>query len=182
MLKAMKDEMDGDLNGAVSAEETAAKGFEELSAAKTAEIEAASAAIEAKTARSGELAVSVVTTADDIKDTTSEMEGTKAFVANLASQCAEKKKEWAERQSMRAEEISAISEAIKILNDDDALDLFKKTLSLAQEPMRFIQQGTGRQALATARQLVGSLARKYNQPSLMLIQYGLKAKAVDFTK
>merc|ERR1719421_2288718 len=33
---------------------------------------------------------------------------------------------------MRAEEIAAVSQAIKILNDDDALDLFKKTLSLAQ--------------------------------------------------
>merc|ERR1719420_2012821 len=37
MLKAMKDEMDGDLNGAISAEEAAAKGFEELSAAKQSE-------------------------------------------------------------------------------------------------------------------------------------------------
>jgi len=182
MLKAMKDEMDGDLNGAISDEETAAKGFEELSAAKNAEIDASSSAIEAKTARAGELAVSVVTTADDVLDTTKEMEGTEAFVANLASQCALKKKEWAARQSMRAEEIAAISEAIKILNDDDALDLFKKTMSLAQEPMQFMQQGTARQSLATARQLVGSLARQFNQPALQLIQFGLKAKAVDFTK
>lgn len=182
MLKAMKDEMDGDLTGALSEEEAAARGFEELKAAKTSEIEASGAAIEAKTARAGALAVSVVTIADDIKDTTKEMEGTQEFVANLASQCALKKKEWGERQSMRAEEISAISEAIKILNDDDALDLFKKTMSLAQEPMRFIQSGTASGSLARARQLVGSLARTFKQPSLALLQYGLKAKAVDFTK
>merc|ERR1719453_97210 len=73
MLKAMKDEMDKDLKGAVSAEEEAAKGFEELAAAKKSEISANSEAIESKTARSGELAVSVTTTADDIEDTTSEM-------------------------------------------------------------------------------------------------------------
>ena len=76
--------------------------------------------------RSGDLAVSVTTTADDIEDTTAEMKETEAFVANLASTCAMKKKEFADRQKMRAEEISAVSEAIKILNDDDALDLFKK--------------------------------------------------------
>merc|ERR1719379_115565 len=127
VLKALKDEMDKDLNGAVGDEETAAKAFEELAAAKKDEIAAASEAIESKTVRSGDLAVSVTTTADDIEDTTAEMKETEAFVANLASQCALKKKEWAERQAMRAEEISAISEAIKVLNDDDALDLFKKT-------------------------------------------------------
>merc|ERR1719453_402157 len=69
ILKAMKDEMDKDLGGAVSTEEEAAKGFGELAAAKKAQIAAAGEAIEAKTKRSGELAVSVVTTADDIEDT-----------------------------------------------------------------------------------------------------------------
>merc|ERR1719236_84144 len=59
ILKAMKDEMDKDLGGAVSAEEEAAKGFGELAAAKKAQIAAAGEAIEAKTKRSGELAVSV---------------------------------------------------------------------------------------------------------------------------
>merc|ERR1719301_371660 len=76
MLKAMKDEMDKDLGGAVADEEAAAKGFEELSAAKNDEISAASEAIESKTVRSGDLAVSVTTTADDIEDTTSEMKET----------------------------------------------------------------------------------------------------------
>ena len=43
ILKAMHDEMDKDLGGAVSAEEEAAKGFAQLSDAKKAEIEAAGA-------------------------------------------------------------------------------------------------------------------------------------------
>merc|ERR1719377_93113 len=142
VLKALKDEMDKDLNGAVGDEEAAAKAFEDLAGAKKDEIAAASEAIESKTVRSGDLAVAVTTTADDIEDTTAEMKETEAFLANLASQCALKKKEWAARQAMRAEEISAISEAIKVLNDDDALDLFKKTLSLSQtsSEMGFIQQ------------------------------------------
>merc|ERR1719160_310765 len=53
MLKAMKDEMDGDYKGAIKEEEAAAKGYKELEAAKKSEISAASSAIEAKTARSG---------------------------------------------------------------------------------------------------------------------------------
>merc|ERR1719224_102991 len=162
MLKAMKDEMDKDLNGAVGDEETAAKGFEDLAAAKKSEISAASEAIESKTVRSGDLAVTVTTTADDIEDTTSEMKETEAFVANLASQCALKKKEWAERQSIRAEEISAIGEPIKVLNDDDALDLFKKTLSLSQtsKDMGFIQKTSASTNVLRARTMVSALLKQ----------------------
>merc|ERR1719486_607126 len=182
MLKAMLDEMDGDYKGAIAEEEAAAKGYKELEAAKQSEISAASSAIEAKTARSGELAVAVVTTADDIKDTTAEMEETQAFVANLKAQCATKKNEWAERSKVRAEEIAAISEAIKILNDDDALDLFKKTMSLSQTSMRFMQESSRSSTVARAREVITSLSHKYSQPQLALLQYSLRAKAVDFSK
>merc|ERR1719440_271906 len=185
VLKALKDEMDKDLNGAVGDEEAAAKGFEELSAAKKSEISAASEAIESKTVRSGQLAVSVTTTADDIEDTTAEMKETEAFVANLASQCATKKKEWAERCAMRAEEIAAVSQAIKILNDDDALDLFKKTLSLSQSSsIRFLQTSTTQAYSLRASKLLAEVASKDSKHSqqLAFIQFGLKAKAVDFSK
>merc|ERR1719399_1414603 len=50
ILKNMLDEMDKELNGAISAEEEAIKTFGEMSAAKKAEIEAATSAIESKTA------------------------------------------------------------------------------------------------------------------------------------
>merc|ERR1719389_1109764 len=163
ILKAMKDEMDKDLGGAVTAEETAAAGFEELAAAKKAEIAAAGSAIESKTKRSGELAVSIVNTEDDIEDTTAELSDTQSFLANLASQCATKKKEWEVRSATRTEEVAAISEAIKILNDDDALDLFKKTLSLTQETHKFgfLQKRSAVVSTAArARALVTSLLPK----------------------
>ena len=179
-FKALKDEMDKDLNGAVGDEEAAAAAFEELAAAKKAEIAAAGEAIESKTVRSGDLAVSVTTTADDIEDTTSEMKETEAFLANLASQCALKKKEWAARQAMRAEEISAISEAIKVLNDDDALDLFKKTLSLTQtsSQMGFIQKTSQSTNVLRARRMVSALMKKGSphRAELALIEMSMKSR------
>jgi len=182
ILKAMKDEMDKDLKGAISDEEKAAAGFAEVQAAKKSEIAAASEAIESKTVRSGELAVSVTTTADDIEDTTGEMKETEEFLANLAVQCAEKKKEWAERQAMRAEEISAVSEAIKILNDDDALDLFKKTLALPQTNSFLQEKSTASKALE-ARSQIRALKLKSTHPAMLsLIEFGMKAKKVDFSK
>merc|ERR1719407_312111 len=183
---AMKDEMDKDLNGAISDEEKAAAGFEELATAKKEEISAASSAIETKTQRSGELAVSVVTTADDIEDTTKELDDLQSFLANLASQCATKKKEWDERCQVRAEEIAAISEAIKILNDDDALDLFKKTLSLEQTTRKFgfLQKRSSASVVARARSMVSTMARKGapHTAQLELLEVSLKAKKVDFSK
>jgi len=183
MLKAMKDEMDKDLNGAIAAEETSASGFEQLSAAKKAEIAAASEAIESKTARQGSLAVLIATTGDDIEDTTRELSENEAFLANLSAQCAQKKTEWEERCKIRTQEIAAVSEAIKVLNDDDALDLFKKTLSLEQGPSTygFMQRNTRSSVAARVVQMLGAV-KSSKQTELGLVTYALKAKAVDFSK
>merc|ERR1719281_2231536 len=106
-----------------------------------------------------------------------------AFIANLASMCATKKKEWSERSKMRSEEVAAISEAIKILNDDDALDLFKKTLSLPQVSMGFLQKKSTMSATLKARRIMKALQKVgTHQTQLALIEYALKAKAVDFSK
>merc|ERR1719281_446252 len=187
ILKTMKDEMDASLNGAVGDEEKAAAGYAELAAAKKDEISAAGSAIESKTQRSGTLAVTITTTKGDIKDTTSEMNDTEAFLANLKVECAEKKKEWAVRCQIRAEEISAISMAIKVLNDDDALDLFKKTLSLNQGPagsqFGFIQQHEGQHN--RAQQALQQLqSTKVDQKNLQVqfLENALKTQKVDFTK
>merc|ERR1719326_2625935 len=107
----------------------------DLKASKEKEIEMATEAIETKMGRAGELAVSVVQSKDALEDEQEEMAETQKFLATLESECATKEKEWAERSATRSQEIAAISEAIGILNDDDALDVFKKTM-----PSSFIQQ------------------------------------------
>jgi peptidoglycan hydrolase CwlO-like protein len=185
MLKAMLEEMEGDLATAKSDEATSKKGFEELSAAKEAEIASATSAIESKTKRAGEVAVEIVQTRDDKEDTEKEVAETQAFLGDLGKQCAEKKADWAERQKMRAEEVSAISEAIKVLNDDDALDLFKKavTPSLAQG-VRFLQKSTKQSTSLRAKRIVISLAQTSRSHTTMLnlLASALKSKSVDFGK
>merc|ERR1719155_320197 len=69
MLKAMLEEMEGDLKSAQSDEAAAVKAFEDLSAAKNSEITAATSAIESKTKRAGEVAVEIVQTEGDLEDT-----------------------------------------------------------------------------------------------------------------
>merc|ERR1719456_1388880 len=98
---------------------------------KTAEIAAAGKAIETKTARSGEVAVETVQAKADLESTTKAVAEDTEFKANLKKNCAVKQKEWDERCKLRAEEITAISETIDLLNSDDALELFKKTVPAA---------------------------------------------------
>merc|ERR1719454_113375 len=185
MLKAMLEEMEGDLSTAEKDEATAVAGFEELSAAKAAEIASATSAIESKTKRSGEVAVEVVQTKDDLEDTLAEVSETQAFLGDLGKQCAEKKSEWAERQKMRAEEVSAISEAIKVLNDDDALDLFKKAVpSMMQTGMNFMQKTSKKSIALRAKTVLVSLMQKSQVHATVysLLTSALKSKSVDFSK
>jgi len=185
MLKAMLEEMEGDLKSATADEATAAKGFSDLSAAKNAEIASATSAIESKTKRAGEVAVEIVQTQDDVEDTEADVAETEAFLADLGKQCAAKKAAWGERQAMRAQEVDAISQAIKILNDDDALDLFKKTSpSFSQTGMGFLQKSAKSSNVLRAKGMLVSLAQvsRSHQTQLSLIASALKSKSVDFSK
>merc|ERR1719159_2106402 len=103
----------------------------DLAEAETSEIEAAGKAIETKSARVGTVAVEIVQSKADLEKTQKAVEEDTQFKANLKKNCATKQKEWDERQKIRAEEIKAISETIEMLNSDDALELFKKTLPAA---------------------------------------------------
>jgi septal ring factor EnvC (AmiA/AmiB activator) len=131
IVDQMKDEMTADLKETTSSEEEAKAGFKTLISSKEQEIAAAGKAVEKKTGRIGELAVSAVQAEADLKDTQEAMDEDTKFKANLAAQCATKSKEWDARQKLRAEEVTAISETIEMLNGDDALELFKKTLPSA---------------------------------------------------
>merc|ERR1719198_1918198 len=127
----MKETMEADLAESESKEATAKTDFETLMTSKTSEIEAAGKAIETKTVRFGEAKVEAVQAKADLEATTKAVEEDTQFKANLAKNCATKQKEWDERCKLRAQEIEAISDTIKLLNSDDALELFKKTIPSA---------------------------------------------------
>merc|ERR1719473_1160669 len=129
--------MEGSLSKMTADEEASAKGFGELKASKETEIATAAEAVRTKTARAGTLAVSVVQTQGDIGDTEDELADGQKFIANLAKACPEQEGLFAANEKTRAEEVSAISQAIGVLNDDDALDVFKKAV-----PAAFLQEGT----------------------------------------
>jgi hypothetical protein len=123
--------MNKELKDLILAEEEAKKAYEGLMEAKQKEVDAATAAIESKIKRIGELGIEIVNLKEDLDDTTAAFMEDKKFLADLEKNCATKEKEWAEIQKTRQEELLAIADTIKILNDDDALELFKKTVPSA---------------------------------------------------
>merc|ERR1719453_2855284 len=131
MLKAMKDELSRDIAQLEKDEASAVAGFTDMKASKEKEVEFADESIESKKERVGALAVEIVKNKDAVEDSAAEAAAAKKFAATLEKQCATKKKEFAELSKMRADELAAIGEAIGILTDDDALDVFKKSLPAA---------------------------------------------------
>merc|ERR550514_1544497 len=95
ILKGMKDDMEAELKESIATEEKAIAGFGELKASKEAEIEMATEAIETKTGRSGETAVSIVQTKDALGDTEEELADTEKFITQLATECKTKEAEFA---------------------------------------------------------------------------------------
>merc|ERR1719461_1416813 len=120
--------MQKELDEITTAEDKAVKDFESLIAAKEKELNANTGAMEAKIERAAEVGLEIVEMKEDLDDTQKALIEDKKFLAELEKDCGTKEEEWNERCKIRAEELLAIGDTIKILNDDDALDLFKKTL------------------------------------------------------
>jgi len=131
ILKQMADTMAADLVELTAAEDAAIKSYDGLMAAKTAEAEALTASIQSKIERIGELGVAIVELKEDLSDTEAAYMADNSFLANLEKNCGTKTAEWQKRLKSRADELVALADTIKVLNDDDALDLFKKTLPSA---------------------------------------------------
>merc|ERR1719420_645401 len=177
----MQDTMTATLNEATGDETAAINSYQGLMAAKTKEVEALTSSIEEKMVRLGDTQVSIVEMKEDLDDTQKALMDDKKFLADLDKNCAIKTEEHAENQKLRSEELLALADTIKILNDDDALELFKKTLPGASS---FMQMSTSKadqqqRALATIRaaQHAGS-----KRPELNFLALALQGKKVDFGK
>merc|ERR1719439_400695 len=100
------------------------------------------------------------------------------FLATLEKDCADAGKKHAESTKLRSMEISAISDAIGILNDDDALDVFKKALpSSFVQTVGFLQQTDAKASRARkAQAIIAGLAGKTKNVQLNLMLYTFSSK------
>jgi len=175
ILKTMGDEMSADAADLTAAENAAIKSYDSLMAAKKKEVAALTKMIEEKLERQGELSVKVAEMKNDLTDTEEALIADQDFLANLEKNCAAKKKEWAVRSATRAEELVALADTIKVLNDDDALELFKKTLPTPGASFMEVKVSA---AAVKARAL--DLVRGVH--GLEFVALALKGKKIGFAK
>jgi septal ring factor EnvC (AmiA/AmiB activator) len=184
ILKNMEDEMSKTLADITADEKSAVASYEDLMSAKTKEIESLTKAIEVKSKRSGELAVEIIMMKNDLDDTEAQLMDDKKFLQDLSKNCDLKEKEWDEITKMRAMELVALADTIKILNDDDALELFKKTLPSAASAAGFLQVTANKEAVRNKALAIIRQAQKGSprESEMGFVELALRGKKVGFEK
>merc|ERR1719482_816106 len=177
ILKTMHDEMSASLADATNAENTAITAYDSLMASKAKEINALTKAIESKMSRTGELSIKIVQMKNDLGNTEEALIEDKAFLKDLEKNCDKKKAEWEEIVKTRNEELLALADTIKVLNDDEALELFKKALpgSASFMQLKVSSASVRESALAAIRRA----PRSYHMDFIAL---AIQGKKIGFEK
>jgi len=185
ILKDMKENFESDLKAVEQKEAEATQLFDELIGAKSKEVETLSASIEKKTARVGEIDLEIVHMKNDLTATEAALIDDQQFLKDLDGDCKNKEGAWEERQRTRTEELAAIHETISILNDDDALDLFKKTLPSGASSAFVQTKKAGAEQAKLVQEILSALRSHTVAPTRLdvrLLEFALAGKKVDFSK
>merc|ERR1719502_1463678 len=129
ILKNMKESFEANLAASQRQETESSKAYEELKAAKNAEIAAGTTQIQKKTAEMAAADEKNAESKQDLEDTTNTLNADTDFLGKLKEHCELMDKEMEARQKTRTEEIGAVSKALAVLTGDDAHDLFSKTFN-----------------------------------------------------
>jgi len=178
ILKTIHDEMSAGLADATTTENAAIQAYNELMHSRLKEKAALTAAIQSKLTKQGELSVSLAEMKNDAGDTQEALAADQKFLSELSKGCATKTAEWEARSKTRADELVALADTIKILNDDDALELFKKTLPSASSS--FMQVEVRKANLRT--RALAAIQRPRGNVGLDLIAMALHGKKIGFDK
>jgi len=127
------------------------------------------------------LGVQIAQMKNDLGDTEEALAADKEFLSNLEKNCETKEKEWQLVVKTRAEELAALADTIKVLNDDDALELFKKTLPSASSliQIQVSTLATRKQALTILKQFMKA---KQSHDHIGFIALALEGRKIGFDK
>ncbi|CAK0839820.1 unnamed protein product [Prorocentrum cordatum] len=181
ILKEMGDSFSKSLADASDMEANAIKEFEAVVAAKAKEIDALTLSVEAKTSKSGSLGVTIVQMKNDLSESETALLEDQKLLQELESGCSTKDKDYEERVKTRHDELAALTETIKILNDDDALELFNPTLPVPSASlMQVAVTTTSQRARAVALVQQAQLKSEADHARLGFLVLALRGKKVGF--
>merc|ERR1712226_295590 len=174
ILRQMKETFEANLSDAQKEEMANQKAYEDLKAAKEAEIAAGQAQIDTKTQELADTDEKLAQAKEDIEDTRNSLAADEQFLMMLKEKCQMTDKEWEERQKTRQLEMEAVSKALAILSGDDAHDLFTRTFNPAFVQKESILQSSRR---SQASALLTKVAKKLSSPRLATLAYKVRLDA-----
>jgi uncharacterized coiled-coil DUF342 family protein len=183
ILKMIKENIDNELGGVIGTEEAAVKAFTQMKASLEELIKTSSQSIEKKQELAGQVAVKIVEGKNKVSTTEKQLGDDLKTAAELKEACSDNVGDFETRQNDAAAEVEAIGQAIGVLNNDDALDLFKKTDTKAFTQLSLLQISS-----PVASALKSLNASSHKNPAVALLAFSaeqaLKAKTgkVDFSK
>merc|ERR1712125_234516 len=137
------------------------KAYEDLKAAKEAEIAAGQEQIDSKTQELADTDEKNAQAKEDIEDTKKSLSADEEFLMMLKEKCSMTDKEWEERSKTRQLEMEACSKALAFLSSDDAHDLFTRTFNPA-----FLQTSENDARRSQVSNLLSVAAKKLQSPRL----------------
>jgi len=188
MLKVMLDEAQANFNALKAAEAGSLKSNNKLVAAKTKEIDSLRGPMQDKTERIAETSIAIPTLKQDILEAKEELATDKKFARDLKKTSEDKQAIYEKDNETREGEMVAVDETIKILNDDDALETFKKARPSASASLLQLDTSNSRTRLqANALSIVSALRSRATKRSIWghsdldLLELALKNGKVDFS-
>merc|ERR1719460_2386201 len=179
ILKQMKETFETNLSQSQKDEMANQKAYEDLKAAKEAEIKAGQEQIDSKTQELADTDEKNAQAKEDLEDTKESLSADEQFLMMLKEKCSMTDAEWEERQKTRQAEMEAVSKALAILSGDDAHDLFTRTFnpSLLQK-----ENAMHSQRRSKAAALLGAIAQKFHNPRLATLAVRVRLDAFTRVK
>jgi len=152
IIQQMRENFKENLEKALKEEEDAIATYDQLMDSKGKEISAAKKELEAKKMQIAAQIQAIADASEELEDTQASLASDQKFLINLKKMCEEETKLHEASKKTMMEEMKAIQETVKILNDDDALEMFKKTVP---SPDSFLQTKMSVRSKARSKAKVG---------------------------
>merc|ERR1719469_1466864 len=179
ILKQMKETFETNLSASQKDEMANQKAYEDLKAAKEAEIQAGQEQIDSKTQELADTDEKNAQAKEDVAETKKSLSADEQFLMMLKEKCSMTDGEWEERQKTRQLEMEACSKALAVLSSDDAHDLFTKTFnpSLLEK-----ESSMHSERRAQASKLLSAVAQKMQSPRLATLAVRVRLDAFTRVK
>lgn len=169
LLKKMQSTFSQNLVDATAAEAAAKASYDKLKTSKESMLSSTQAALVALVQENGARTLTKTEAQDEIKALEDQVTSDEGFISDVNTAHSTKSSEWTDREKLRMDEITAISQAISVLHSDDARDLFKK--SFKSQGYSLLQESEA-QGSAVSRRQHGSLRAAAHELSSLLASSG----------